>query len=56
MTPEEFRAEMDGLSKTANDDPEKWHLLADKLMHKVLRELGYGDGIDIWDQYGGWYA
>lgn len=32
------------------------HVLADELMCKLLRELGYGEGVDIFEQMDKWYS
>lgn len=63
MTPEEFAEKM----KKARDttcwifgsevpDIETAHENMDDLMCHVLRELGYGEGIDIFRQTKKWYA
>lgn len=36
--------------------PEMAHILADELMCKLLRELGYGEGVDIFEKMDKWYA
>lgn len=37
-------------------DEEDQHKDADKLMCNVLRSLGYGDGVDIFEKMHKWYA
>lgn len=32
------------------------HILADELMCKLLRELGYGEGVDIFKKMDKWYS
>lgn len=54
MTPQEFRDKMsDALD---NWDTETAHANADDLMCRVLRELGYGEGVDIFESTPKWYA
>lgn len=67
MTPEEFAAKMrvlvedgycidedDGTSYF--DDEEQTHITMDCLMCDLLRSLGYGEGIDIFENTPKWYA
>ena len=54
MTPEEFKNKMIELSK--DDDIEDRHINMDCLMGEVLRSLGYGEGVDIFDKTDMWYA
>ena len=54
MSPAEFKEEM--LKISENGDIEVRHGDADTLMATVLRELGYQDGIDIYDDMEMWYA
>jgi hypothetical protein len=60
MTPEEFRERMVGLfgenPESENYDIESAHCDADDLMCSVLRELGYGAGIDLFERASMWYA
>lgn len=37
-------------------DPEGAHVDMDELMVIVLRQLGYGDGCDVFDNQHKWYA
>lgn len=39
-----------------NDNTEMAHILADELMCKLLRELGYGEGVDIFEKMDKWYS
>lgn len=39
-----------------NNDTEMAHILADELMCKLLRELGYDEGVDIFEQMDKWYS
>jgi hypothetical protein len=64
VTPEEFEKEMDLISKGMfgeedryyrNDEGDK-HIEADQLMCKLLRSLGYGSGVEIFENMPKWYA
>ncbi len=37
-------------------DTERWHLEADALLSELLRKLGYGPLMDIYDEHEAWYA
>ena len=56
MKPKEFRNEMIVLSEMYPNDPEAFHYYADELLCALLRELGYGEGIDVFDAAGKWYS
>lgn len=62
MTPDEFAKKMKKISdnlKYQNDayyDEEDAHMQMDDLMSDLLRQLGYGEGIDIFDNTSKWYA
>lgn len=63
MTPEEFKLAMLDASLTTYEfeghhyiDHETAHEKMDDLMCQVLKELGYGDGIDIFSVTTKWYA
>lgn len=49
MSPEEFKTRMNNLAESHQKrlGLEGTHIFMDELMCKVLRELGYGEGIDI---------
>ena len=49
-----FANEMRRLAKM--DNPEVAHSKADKLMCELLTELGYGEGVKIFDDMFKWYA
>lgn len=55
-TPEEFAAQMQEIRNTVGGDEEAAHSEMDSLMAKVLVELGYRDGIAIFDKQEKWYA
>ncbi len=61
MTPEEFKLAMaKTVGKTEVKDwygaPEDYHKAADNLMCRVLRELGYSEGVKIFLKSERWYA
>ena len=66
MTPEEFKDEMirfrDEVYELRIDDygmhidKEIRHFNMDMLMAKALRDLGYGEGVDIFVKTDKWYA
>lgn len=66
MTPEEFKTQMKNISKNVmelddqNPDMpsmiEAAHIKADELMCKILIELGYEEGIDIFKRMEKYYV
>lgn len=54
MTPEEFKEKM----AFCNDklDEEDGHYEADGIMCKLLKELGYGEGVKIFKAMAKWYS
>lgn len=58
MTPKEFKEEMQKIvdKEDADGDREKCHVEADALLCKVLKQLGYGDGVKVFNDLGKWYA
>ncbi len=56
MQPHEFARRMREIAQSAEDDPEVGHLKADNLMIELLRSLGYGEGVNIFDEMPRWYA
>ena len=56
MTPEEFAKKMCDLEREFHHDPEDKHARMDGLMCEVLRQLGYGAGIDTFQNAEMWYA
>lgn len=65
MTTEEFKLAVQKIidgdptkynNKSWDNDPEVGHLKYDELLEQVLRELGYGDGIDLSQDHTKWYA
>ena len=39
-----------------DNNTEMAHIYADELICKLLRELGYGEGVDIFEQMDKWYS
>jgi hypothetical protein len=54
MTPQEFANKMREFASDA--DIESGHEYADALMCSILRQLGYGDGVDVFVNMDKWYA
>lgn len=56
MTPEKFRDIMIDIKNDGNFDRELSHIEMDELMCKVLIELGYEEGVEIFRSTDKWYA
>lgn len=59
MTPEEFKQKMADAYRQhyeIDDDEEVVHITMDCIMCDLLRSLGYGEGIDIFNNTPMWYA
>lgn len=56
MTPEEFAKRMREIYPEAGYDEEISHISADELMCEVLRHLGFGVGVEIFENASRWYA
>jgi hypothetical protein len=59
MTPKEFAEKMGEIAKRVDDDvrtAESCHYEADDLMETVLSELGYEEGIKIFQEMEKWYS
>lgn len=54
VTPKEFRDKMEALAEEST--PEEFHITADEYMCEVLTELGYGEGVAIFDGTERWYS
>jgi hypothetical protein len=54
MTPDEFKEAMAKIA--ASDDAQLAHVEADGLMCKLLTELGFGAGVDVFEEMPKWYA
>lgn len=54
ITPEMFAEQMRIFA--TNDDEEMRHISADRLMIKVLEQLGFKEGTEIFNNMGKWYC
>ena len=54
MTREEFKNKMQAIADKR--DAEGGHIEADDLMCELLKELGYGEGVEIFEGMYRWYA
>ncbi len=44
------------MKKATDNDAENGHIEMDDLMCTLLRSLGYGDGVNIFENFNKWYA
>lgn len=63
VSPDEFRIRMHEAcfvrmheARFGDDDPEEAHVRADELMCKVLKEMGYGAGVSVFEDMKKEYA
>lgn len=56
MTATEFENEMKKIQEQYNGDIELVHYYMDELMAKLLKKLGYGKGIKVFESQRKWYA
>ena len=56
MTKEEFYHEMLAIEEIYADDPEMFHIVADKLLCDLLIKLGYGQGVEVFLDADRWYS
>jgi hypothetical protein len=56
MTPESFANAMRQIFPAVGYDEEISHQAADTLLCETLRELGYGEGVAIFEEAHKWYA
>ncbi len=58
MTPEEFEKKMKEISENEyyKNNLQYWHEEADEQLCNLLRSLGYGKGVDLFEQHNKWYA
>jgi hypothetical protein len=54
--PKQFAKEMQEIEKQYGHDTEVAHSCADDLAMRVLKELGYGTGVKIFDNMKKWYG
>ena len=55
MTPEEFAKQMREIA-TSNHLTDTRHSNADRLMAQLLEDLGYAEGVKVFDGMHKWYA
>ena len=55
-TPKEFKERMREIYDTIGGDPASAHSRMDRLMMKVLDELGYHEGVVIFELQDKWYS
>jgi hypothetical protein len=55
MSPDEFKSRMRWVYRTPVD-VESAHIAADDLMCELLRSLGYGGGITVFEESPKWYS
>lgn len=53
LSPKEFKEEMERLSHL---DTERRHIAMDDCMAQLLTDLGYGEGIEIFNRVPLWYS
>jgi hypothetical protein len=56
MTPEEFLEQMKVIVGRHDYDKEDIHRCMDRLMCMLLRELGYEEGVEFFENTPKWYA
>ena len=56
MSAEEFKKAMEEIAVNADDDEEMAHMRADELLCDVLKQLGYSEGVKIFEDMNKWYA
>lgn len=56
VTPEEFFNIMKKIHDNDKGYEENWHADMDNLMCRVLTDLGYGDGVDVFYDTDKWYS
>ena len=56
MTPEEFKLKMQTILTEHENYPETCHYEMDKLMCEVLSDLGYEEGVKVFENTERWYS
>ena len=56
MTPTEFKEKMIEIADEFDEDEELRHIKADELMCELLADLGYGEGVEVFECMSKWYA
>lgn len=54
LTPEEFAEKMAGIAE--NGDEERNHVAADSIMCELLKSLGFGEGVGLFEDMDKWYS
>lgn len=60
-SPKEFAEAMRNIPEVLNKRGHQWdqedsHIVADSYMCELLRELGYGEGVDVFENMSKWYS
>ena len=55
-SPDDFARRMRNAKNDFHGDPELTHMEMDELMCKLLRKLGYSEGVEIFESTFKWYA
>jgi hypothetical protein len=55
MSPDEFKSRMRWIYRVPVD-VESAHVAADNLLCELLRSLGYGDGVTVFEESPKWYS
>ena len=56
MTPEEFKLKMQTILTEYGNNIESSHYAMDKLMCEVLSDLGYEEGVKVFENTERWYS
>jgi len=56
MNKEKYKNKLKEIIKIGEYDPEEAHFRADKVLCEILKELGYGDIVELWEEVPKWYA
>lgn len=56
MNPKEFYEKMLQLKNDFGGDEEAVHINMDNLICELLSVLGYGDGVEVFNETGKWYS
>lgn len=56
ITPEEFKTKMEEFARESENGEEMAHIHADELMCEVLKQNGYEDGAELFENMPKWYS
>lgn len=56
ISPQEFKHVMKITKRRYKDDPEECHMHMDSIMGTMLEDLGYGEGVKVFDSVMKWYS